>query len=70
MKPAFLNPTVSVTIEMFGLGRKTPEEIRSEKGLSLNEVLSGIKLKRIEAKPIDQLNEIAIKQGKTPLEIF
>lgn len=63
-------PAVPKTIKGSGLGRKTMEEICSEKGLALNEALSRLKQKGIEASPKDKLKDIAGKIEKTPTEIF
>jgi len=65
-----LNPTVAQTIKGSGLGRKTLETICSEKGISLEQALSRLKQKGIDAKPGDKLNVIANKYSKTPLDIF
>jgi len=52
------------------LGRKTLEVICSEKGFSLEEVLSRLKQKGIEAKPTDKPKDIANRHNKAPIEIF
>lgn len=70
MKSEGVKPTVAETIEGTGLGRKTLEKICSEKGLSLDEALSRLKNKGIDAKGNDNLKEIANKYEKTPLELF
>jgi len=61
---------VPETVKGSGLGRKTLDIICSEKGLSLDHVLSRLKQKGIKAKPSDKLKDIASKHEKTPLEIF
>ena len=70
IKSSNLNPVVPETIKGTGLGKKTLEMIISEKGLSLDDVLSRLKKKGIDAKPKDKLKDIANKQEKTPMEIM
>lgn len=70
IKLSDLKLVIPKTVKGTGLGRKTLEMISSEKGLSLDDVLSRLKKKGIEAKSKDKLNDIANKQGKTPLEIM
>ena len=53
-----------------GLGKKTLEVISTERGLSLDEVLSRLKQRGIDAKPTDRLKDVANKMGKNPIEIF
>ena len=70
MKSEGVKPSVPQAIQGTGLGRKTLEMISSEKGLSLDDVLSRLKEKGIEAKAGDKLKDIAGKYQKTPLEVF
>jgi len=70
IKSGGLKPTVPQTIKGSGLGRKTLETICSEKGISLEQALSRLKQKGIDAQPGDKLNVIANKYSKTPLDIF
>ena len=70
MKSEGVKPAIPETIEGSGLGRKTLEKICSEKGLSLDEALSRLKNKGIDAKGSDSLKEIADKYEKTPLHLF
>ena len=70
MKSEGVKPAIPETIEGSGLGRKTLEKICSEKGLSLDEALSRLKNKGIDAKGSDSLKEIANKYEKTPLDLF
>ncbi len=70
IKSGGLKPVVPKTIKGTGLGRKTLESISSEKDISLNEAISRLKQKGIDAGPKDKLKDIANKHGKTPLEIF
>ena len=65
-----VKPSVPETIEGTGVGRKTLEIISSEKGLSLDEVLSRLKEKGIEAKAGDKIRDISGRYDKTPMEIF
>jgi len=58
------------TIEGTGMGKKTIDAICSEKGLSLEDVLTRLKQKGIKANPKDRLKDVANKLGKTPMEIF
>lgn len=66
MKTGGVKPTLPETIEGTGLGKKTLEMICSERGLSLDEVLSRLKNHGVDAKPTDRLTEIASKLGKKP----
>ena len=70
MKASGVKPILPATIEGTGLGKKTLEMICTEKGLSLDEVLSRLKKHGIDARPTDKLKEIANKLGKKPNEIF
>ncbi len=70
IKAAGVKPTLPETIEGTGLGKKTLEMICSERGLSLDDVLSRLKKHGIDAKPTDRLKAIANKLGKKPIEIF
>jgi len=70
MKAGGVKPTLPETIEGTGLGQKTLEMICSERGLSLDEVLSRLKKHGIDVGPNDRLKEIANKLGKKPIEIF
>jgi hypothetical protein len=70
MKSEGVKPSVPETIEGTGLGRKTLDTICSEKGLSIDEVLSRLKEKGIEAKASDRLKDISGRYDKTPMEIF
>jgi hypothetical protein len=66
MKTEGVKPTLPETIEGTGLGKKTLEMICTERGLSLDEVLSRLKKHGIDAKPTNRLKEIANKLGKKP----
>ena len=70
IKSEGVKPAVPGTIEGTGMGRKTPNAICSEKGLSLDDVLARLKQKGIKANPNDKLKDVASKLGKTPMEIF
>jgi hypothetical protein len=70
MKAGGVNPTLPETIEGTGLGEKTLEVICTEKGLSLDEVLSRLKKDGIDARPTDKLKDLANKLDKEPIEIF
>jgi len=70
MKSGGVKPAVPKTIEGSGLGRKTLETISSEQGLSIDEVLSRLKEKGIEAKASDRIRDISVRYDKTPMEIF
>jgi len=70
MKSEGVKPSVPEAIKGTGLGRKTLEMISSEKGLSLDDVLSRLKEKGIESKAGDKLRDIAGRYEKTPMEIF
>jgi len=68
MKTESVKPALPETIEGTGLGEKTLEMICTEKGLSLDEVLSRLKKHGIDARPTDRLKEIANKLEKKPNE--
>ena len=65
-----VKPSAPQAIEGTGLGRKTLDTICSEKDLSIDEVLSRLKEKGIEAKASDRIRDIAGRYEKTPMEIF
>jgi len=65
-----VKPSAPQAIEGTGLGRKTLDKICSEKGISLDEVLSRLKEKGIEAEASDRLRDISGRYEKTPMEIF
>jgi hypothetical protein len=70
MKAGGVKPATPATIEGTGLGKKTLETICTEKGLSLDEILSRLKKHGIDAKSTDRLKDVAHKQQRTPTEIF
>ena len=70
MKSEDVKPVVPQTIEGNGLGRKTLDSICSEKGISIDEVLSRLKDNGIEAKASDRIRDISTRYQKTPSEIF
>ena len=70
MKSEGVKPSVPQAIQGTGLGRKTLDTICSEKDLSIDEVLSRLKEKGIEAKASDRLKDISGRYDKTPMEIF
>jgi hypothetical protein len=69
-KSGGLKPDAPKTIQGSGMGRKTIEQICSEKGLSVEEALGRLRDKGIKAAPKDRLKEIAGEIGKTPMEVF
>jgi hypothetical protein len=70
MKAGGVKPATPATIEGTGLGKKTLEAICTERGLSLDEVLSRLNKHGIDAKPTDRLKDVANRLGKNPIEIF
>jgi len=70
IKAGGVKPTIEKTLKGSGLGRKTLEDICSEKGLSLDDVLLRLQKKGIKASAKDTFKDIAGKYGKTPMEIF
>jgi len=70
MKSGGVRPALPETIEGTGLGKKTLEMICTERGFSLDEVLSRLKKSGIDAKPTDRVKDVANKLGKKPIEIF
>jgi len=70
IKSEGVKPVVSGSAQGSGMGRKTLEVICSEKGLSLDDVLSKLKQKGLDAEPGDKLRDVADKFGKTTTEII
>lgn len=70
VKSGGVKPEITTTIEGSGLGKKSLEQICSERALSLEQVLQRLNEKGIEAGPEDKLKDIANKHGLKPIEIF
>jgi len=69
IKSGGLKPTVPKSVKGSGRGRKTLETICSEENIPLEQAMSRLKQKGIDARPGDRLRDIANKYEKTPLEI-
>jgi hypothetical protein len=67
---AGVKPALPTGIEGTGLGKKTIEMICAEKGFSIDETLSRLKDKGVDAEPGDRLKDLANRMGKKPTDIL
>jgi len=70
MKSEGVKPIEPKTLEGSGLGKKTLETICSEQGIPLNDTISRLKQKGIDAKPGDRLKDLAGKLGMSPMDVL
>ena len=70
MKSEGVKPIEPKTLEGSGLGKKTLEKICSEQGISLDDTLSRLRQKGIDAKPGDRLKDLAGKLGMSPMDVL
>ena len=70
MKSGGVKPSIPKMLDGSGLGQKTIERVCSEQGISLQEAVSRLKQKGINAPPDNTLKQVASKHGKTPIELY
>ena len=70
MKSEGIRPVEPKTPEGSGLGKKTLKIICREQGISIDDTLSMLEQRGIDAKPDDRLKDIAGRIGISPMEVL